>query len=52
MKNIKKYFSSEKPLKGLMAVEWVVMAYLVLTTIVILFCYTDAVNPKAMLWWQ
>ena len=50
MNNIKKYFSSEKPLKGLMAVEWIVMAYLVLTTIVILFCYTDAVNPKAMLW--
>ncbi|RRC99865.1 phosphatase PAP2 family protein [Prevotella sp. OH937_COT-195] len=49
MNKIKKYLSTEKPLKGLMAVEWVVTAYLVLTTIVILFCYTDAVNPVAML---
>ncbi len=49
--NIKKYFTTDKkPLKGLLAVEWVVMAYLLLTTVVILFCYTDVVNPKAMLW--
>lgn len=49
MNRIGKYLSAEKPLKGLMAVEWVVVAYLLLTTTVILFCYTDAVNPRAML---
>ena len=40
MNRIGKYLSAEKPLKGLMAVEWVVVAYLLLTTTVILFCYT------------
>lgn len=49
MNRIGKYLSAEKPLKGLMAVEWVVVAYLLLTTTVIIFCYTDAVNPRAML---
>ena len=49
--NLKKYITAEKkPLKGLLAVEWVVMAYLILTTLIVLFCYTDVVNPKAMLW--
>ena len=49
--NIKKYLTTEKkPRKGLLAAEWVVIAYLLLTTVIILFCYTDVVNPKAMLW--
>ena len=49
--NLKKYITAEKkPLKGLLAVEWVVMAYLILTTLIVLFCYTDVINPKAMLW--
>ena len=49
--NFKKYLTTEKkPRKGLLAAEWVVMAYLLLTTVIILFCYTDIVNPNAMLW--
>ncbi len=49
--DLKKYITTEKkPRKGLLAAEWVVMAYLLLTTVIILFCYTDVVNPKAMLW--
>ena len=48
---MKKYFSVDKnPIKGLLAAEWVVMAYLVLTTLVVLFCYTNVANPQAMLW--
>ena len=51
MKNIKLLFEIErKPRKGLLAVEWVIMGYLLLTTLVILFTYTKAVNPEAMLW--
>lgn len=46
-----KYFEIEKkPLKGLMAVEWVVMAYLVLTLAVTLFMYTKLPNPDTMIW--
>lgn len=49
--DLKKYITTEKkPRKGLLAAEWVVMAYLLLTTAIILFCYTDVVNPNAMLW--
>lgn len=33
-----------------MAVEWVVMGYLLLTVLVILFTFTKAMNPEAMLW--
>lgn len=39
----------KKPVKGLMAYEWVVMAYLVLTLIVIFFMYTTINNPQAMI---
>lgn len=46
-----KYFELEKkPLRGLMAAEWVVMAYLVLTLIVIFFMFTRLHNPEAMIW--
>lgn len=39
-----------KPSKNLFAVEWAMIAYLVLTTLVIVFCYTKVQNPEAMLW--
>lgn len=51
MKIIKHLFEIErKPKKGLLAVEWVVMGYLLLTVLVILFTFTKAMNPEAMLW--
>ncbi len=51
MKILKDIFKIEKkPKKGLLAVEWVVLAYMLFTTIVILFTYTKAINPESMLW--
>jgi membrane-associated phospholipid phosphatase len=51
LKIIKHLFEIErKPKKGLLAVEWVVMGYLLLTVLVILFTFTKAMNPEAMLW--
>lgn len=48
---IKDLFRVEKsPRKGLFAAEWVVMAYLVLTLMIVLFCYTKIYNPDAMIW--
>jgi len=48
---MKKYFEIEKtPLKGLMAVEWVVMSYLVLTLTITIFMYTDLPHPDTMIW--
>lgn len=40
----------KKPLRGLMLLEWAVLAYLVLTACVVLFAYTKVQNPEAMLW--
>lgn len=40
----------KKPHKGLFVFEWVVMAYLLLTVIIIFLCYTKISNPEAMLW--
>ena len=51
MKIIKDLFKIEKnPRRGLLAVEWVIMGYLLLTTLVVLFTYTKMVNPAPMLW--
>ena len=51
MKIIKILFEIEKkPRKGLLAVEWVIMGYLLLTTLLVLFTFTKSVNPEAMLW--
>ena len=48
---IKDIFSLEhKPRKGLLPVEWAVLVYTVLTSLMILFCYTRLVNPDAMVW--
>ena len=40
----------KKPLKGLMAFEWAMMAYVVFTLIWMCFNYPKIVNPDAMLW--
>ena len=40
----------KKPQKGLFAVEWVVMGYLVLTTLLMLFTWVKLQNPESMLW--
>ena len=47
---IKKIFEIEKkPRKGLLAVEWVIMAYLAFTLLLMLITYTKLQNPEAML---
>jgi len=44
-------FKTEKePKKGLMAFEWVVLAYIAFTLIIMMFTSTKIVNPQAMLW--
>lgn len=51
MNSFKDIFKIEKkPRKGLLAVEWVVLGYMLLTTLIILFTYTKAINPESMLW--
>ena len=40
----------KKPKKGLLAVEWVVMGYLLLTLLLILFAHTKMQDPEPMLW--
>ena len=40
----------KKPQKGLLAVEWVIMGYLLLTTMLILFTYTKMQDPSTLLW--
>ena len=51
IKFIKQLFTIEKqPKKGLFALEWVVLAYLVLTLLIVFFTYTKAANPDAMIW--
>lgn len=48
---MKKLFAIEKnPHRGLFAFEWVVLAYMLLTLVVILFTWTKLVNPVSMLW--
>lgn len=48
---VKDLFKIEKsPRKGLFAMEWVVLAYMVFTLLVILFAYTKVVNPESMIW--
>lgn len=51
MNFIKKMFAIERtPKRGLMAIEWAVLAYTVFTLCVALFTYTRLVNPDAMVW--
>ena len=49
--NIIKYLFElkKKPVRGLLAVEWVVLGYTVLTLLLMLFTYTKVYNPVSML---
>ena len=51
MKKLLELFAKEKkPRKGLLAIEWVVMGYTIITTLLMLFTYTKVYNPGEMLW--
>ena len=51
IKFIKLLFTIDKhPRKGLFALEWVMLGYLVLTLLIVFFTYTKAENPDAMIW--
>ena len=51
MNFIKQLFAIEqKPKRGLMALEWLVMGYTVFTLLVALFTYTNLQNPDSMIW--
>ena len=51
MKSILDIFRIEKkPRKVLLAVEWVIMGYLLLTLLLMLFTFTKVQNPEQMLW--
>ncbi len=39
-----------KPHRGLMALEWVTLAYMALTLLIVLFASTKLGNPQAMVW--
>jgi membrane-associated phospholipid phosphatase len=49
--NIKKYIELEKnPTRGLMPMEWVILAYMAFTLIIVLFGMNKLDNPDAMIW--
>lgn len=51
MNFIKQLFRIERnPKRGLLAVEWIVMGYLVITLLLLFFMYTKVQNPESMLW--
>jgi membrane-associated phospholipid phosphatase len=50
-KFIKELFAIEKtPRRGLFALEWVVLGYMIFTLLIVLFAYTKVANPDAMIW--
>lgn len=51
MNQLKSLFAIEHaPRKGLMPLEWVVLAYMGLTLLTVLFTFTKTVNPDAMIY--
>lgn len=51
MNIIKQLFQLDsKPVRGLIALEWLVIAYTLLTSLVIMFAGTRMVNPDALVW--
>lgn len=49
--NMRDLFKIEaKPQRGLLALEWVMLAYLAFTLLMVFFTYTKVVNPEAMIW--
>ncbi len=48
---IKDLFTIEEhPRKGLLALEWVILTYAVITLLIVLFCFTKVANPDEMVW--
>lgn len=48
---LSKYFQRESsPIKGLVPFEWVIVTYMVITLLIVLFCYTKLQNPDSMVW--
>jgi membrane-associated phospholipid phosphatase len=48
---IKQFIEIEKkPHRGLFAMEWAVLAYLLFTLVYVLFAYTKLANPQALIW--
>lgn len=41
---------NSNPKRGLLAAEWVMLAYMVVTLVLIFFTYTRLYNPESMLW--
>src|SRR5574344_2654622 len=51
MINLNKWFTIEKkPVKGLLPLEWAVLAYMAFTLLIVLFTYTKLANPESMIW--
>lgn len=51
LKRLKYLFEIERePRKGLLAAEWVVLGYMLLTLLLMLFTSTKLVNPESILW--
>lgn len=44
------FIIEKKPQRGLLAVEWVTMGYMVFTLLMMLLMWTKLVNPEPMLW--
>lgn len=44
------FIIEKKPQRGLLAVEWITMSYMVFTLLMMLFMWTKLVNPEPMLW--
>ena len=44
------FIKDKKPQHGLLAVEWVIMGYMVFTLLMMAFLWTDLVSAEAMLW--
>lgn len=48
---VKQLFARDKkPRRGLVAAEWVIVGYLVMTLLLLFFTYTKVHNPESMLW--
>lgn len=51
MNFIKQLFAIEKkPKRGLLSLEWLVLAYMAFTLVIVLFTFTKIENPDAMIW--
>ena len=51
IKYLKDFFSFEKkPTRGLLPFEWIVMAYLIATMVMVLIMYTKLPNAESMVW--